>query len=357
MKVTLITCHTPFSARKAGFHWLANSFRRKGWDVNFVTGYSIVDYLKRDYRFKLLKDTKFNVAIHVEEGFSNYVAFRWWRPFNLQNGYLNKLTQPFFRRYGDWKKEAFYQSISGSRIIVLESTYDLLYFPEVKKRNPGAKFIYRVSDDLTTFNVHPFMIDAEEVLSESFDLVSVPNRAIYNRFKRFCNPVLQPHGIPKYLFDIETVNPYRSEGKNAIFVGNSSFDHGFLKLCSLNFQDVYFHIIGPIAREVESDNVIYYGEIPYKDTIKYIKNADVALSPMITGGLMESNKIIQYRYCRLPIVISDVNKGDEDNIFYYTPGNENSIIAAMNAALSCDIEESTRDGVTDWDDLVEEFAR
>lgn len=359
MKVSLITCHTPLSKRKAGFHWIANSFHRKGWEVNFITTYSLVDIVKKDYRFDLLKNQKFNHTIKFKENFYGHIAFRWWRPFNTKNKYFNKITEPIFKRYGSWKGCKFYEAIKNSDVIVFESLYDLLYFPEVKKRNPKAKYIYRVSDDLTTFNIHRFMINAEEIISPEFDLISVPNEAIHARFSKFCNPLLQPHGIPKYLFDESYLNPYSGDRKKAIFVGNMSFDYDFLNTASKAFSNIDFHIIGPIDKMIKAGNVFYHGEIPYEDTIRYIKHADLALSPRTLGSLMNSNKIMQYKYCNLPIVISDFNKDESEggSIFYYSPGDKESIIRSMQGALSYERAKNSCSDVMDWDDLVANFLK
>lgn len=355
MKVSLITCHTPFSKRKAGFHWIADAFHRKGWTVNFITAYSIVDWLKNDYRNALIKNHRFNVPIELEPGFISYLAFRWWRPFNSKFKFINNANALFFSRYGDWKNLNFHNLILGSDIIIIESLYDILYLPILREKNPSAKFIYRVSDDLSTFNVHPSLLTAEEALAGQFNLVSVPNTAIFDRFKKFCSPVLQPHGIPKYLFDKNYTNPYSSTRKKAVFVGNLLFDYEFLRICSSEFKDVDFHIIGPLQKKVISDNIIYYGEMPYEETIKYIKYADVGLSPMISGGLMGSNKIIQYKYCGIPIIISDVNKSNEDGILYYKIGDCSSIIKAMSQALKIEKMNKQSLKLFDWDDLINSF--
>lgn len=36
-KIVLLSQHVLDSARRAGFHWLADAFWRAGWDVTFVT--------------------------------------------------------------------------------------------------------------------------------------------------------------------------------------------------------------------------------------------------------------------------------------------------------------------------------
>lgn len=353
MKVSLITCHVPTSKRKAGFHWIADAFHEKGWNVDFITCYSTIDVVKGDYRAKLLNSYSRNEIVELKKNFRFFISRELWRPVNLKRKFLNGVTGPFFSMYKFTAPKSLKNSTKDSDIIIFESIPEIMYLEEIKKINPSAKFVYRVSDDLATINIHPIVLKYEEDAATIFDLVSVPNKEIYNRFSKFCDPVLHKHGLPKKLFDGETRNPYKKGVTNVIFVGSVSFDHAYLEMCSRIFPELQFHIIGPIDKKIVRDNVIYYGEMEYVETIPYIKEANVAISPVTREHIIESNKIIQYTYCRLPIITSEKNKSDSKNIFYYKPGDLDSIKASMNCALSFDRSSTDIDKIWDWMELVD----
>src|SRR5690606_39989727 len=65
----------PISQRKAGFHWLAESFAKKlSWDVLFVTApISLVSWLIGDHRFKYPVFEQKNEVVRVGNNIWSYV--------------------------------------------------------------------------------------------------------------------------------------------------------------------------------------------------------------------------------------------------------------------------------------------
>ncbi|MCX6163718.1 MAG: glucuronosyltransferase, partial [Ignavibacteriae bacterium] len=171
---------------------------------------------------------------------------------------------------------------------------------------------------------------------------------------------LQYHGINKKIFDECIENPYKFKNKiNAVFVGVSNFDCDFLSKASKLFPEWGFHIVGPIRKTVEKENIFYYGEIDFLKTIPLIKFSDIALQNMTykkgVESFTDSLKVLQYSYCRLPIVATDFLKSKRKNIFYYKEGNEKSIYDALTGALNFPREKFDNTDIYSWEDLAKKL--
>lgn len=354
MKATvLLTTHVWNSKRRAGFHWIADSLWRKGWEVYFVTGLSLIDKLKGDYRFQYLPAEGVNRVVREKERFYSYIWFHLWRPADLRSRFLNALTYPWFAQYGKLSLGGLEPIIQRADLLICESVMELMFFEEFKQLNPEARFVYRVSDDLHLANTHPVVLDAEGRIAPQFDLVSVPTQSIYQKFASLPNVRLHRHGVPVHLYDLDYENPYQGKSKiSVVFVGNLRFDVDFLERASRLFPDVIFHIIGPISGLPSRDNVVAYGEMPYGDTIPYVKFATIGLNPRTASSLADSNKVMQYTYCKLPIVTSAINRSDKPHVFYYEFGDDESIKRAVEQALAFEHELVPSDQVPSWDDLT-----
>jgi 2-beta-glucuronyltransferase len=65
-----------------------------------------------------------------------------------------------------------------------------------------------------------------------------------------------------------------------------------------------------------------------------------------------SLKIIQYTYAQLPILAPYFCKGDRDHLKEYRPGEEASIIRAVEQALLVDRRTIDRSGIFDWQEVT-----
>ncbi len=358
-KVVLLTTHVWNSKRRAGFHWIADALWRAGWEVHFVTGFSFIDKLKGDYRCRHLPPEGFNRVVLEMERFYSYIWYHWWRPADFRSRLLNYMMYPWFLQYGRLPLGELDSIVRRADLVVYESIMELLFFERFKRLNPTARFVYRVSDNLHLAHTHPVVLDTERRIAPSFDLVSVPTPSIYEKFAAIpgVNVQLQAHGVPVHLYDQVHDNPYERYGeKNAVFVGNLAFDVDFLDRASRLFPEVTFHIIGPIVGLPVRNNIVAYGEIPYQDTIPYVKFATIGLAPRTMASMTDSNKIMQYTYCRLPIVTSSINRSDKPHVFYYDFGDDESIKFAIEQALAFDHKLVPADRVTSWDALAAALA-
>lgn len=66
----------------------------------------------------------------------------------------------------------------------------------------------------------------------------------------------------------------------------------------------------------------------------------------------DSLKIIQYRYCGLPIVSPDFLDLHREGVFYYHPGDPASCAAAMEHALQYGRHSEYADEVHSWDEVA-----
>jgi len=342
-RVTLITQHYLQSKRKAGFHWLANAFWEAGWDVLFFTCYvSWFSWLRGARRFPrnvLYKATREARRIaRVEDRMASYVWFTLWHPMNLRNELLNRLTAPLFLRYGDLPLGEAVNELCSTDLFIFEPTPGLLLFERLKAINPGARYVYRVSDDLQLLNRHPVVIEVEERISAKFDLVSAPSHYIYHRFSKLPQAKLHYHGVNLAIYNTQSTNPYSAGTTNVVFIGNSRFDARFLELASDLYPQWLFHIIGTLKNLPQSPNIIRYGEMPFKATVPYVKYADIGLHTLVYSpgaeSFTDSLKVQQYTYCNLPIVAPDFLKTDHNNMFYYSQGDRNTIKTGLGQALA-----------------------
>ncbi len=357
-RAVVITGHYYGSKRRAGFHWIAEALARAGWEVLFFTcSLSWLSVIRRDYRLDYPVRREAGTIKPVADNINSFVWFTPYHPANLRLPLLNKLSDPLFNSYGNLGLGTAEKAIAESELFIFESIAGLLLFERFKKLSPKARFVYRVSDDLRLLRAHPAVIAAEQEILSQFDLVSVPSRYIYRIFQGHTNVALQPHGIQREYFDRDWPSPYAdSAGPNIVFVGASYFDNDFPERASRMFPQCSFHMIGPIPDLPNRPNVIGYGEMPFEQTVPYIKHADLGLQMRryVPGmeSVTDSLKVLQYTYCRLPVIAPSFLRCHHKHMLYYEPGNDTSIAEAIFRGLNYDRSTIAVDTVYSWDELV-----
>lgn len=358
-KITLFTGHYLGSKRKAGFHHLAKAFQELGYEVLFFTApVSKLHQLKGDHIMQYAIKEEANRVI-TKDVFKSYVHYTPWHVANTRFRLTNALTTPIVPFYANFPiDEEAVSFIQSSAYIVFESTPGLLLFERVKKLNSGAKYIYRVSDDLRFLKVHPALISYEKSILPSFDLVSIVSSHFFSLLKHE-NIRLHFHGIDKQTYNQTHVNPYPAGTTNLVFVGNAYFDTDFLQIAASLFPDVKFHIIGPIQGLPNHPNILPYGELPFHETVRYINYADAGLHTLRQArgaeAFTDTLKVHQYTYCQLPIVAPDFLKTNRKHAFYYTPGEPDSVYAAIKNALNFPHHEVDNSSVLDWKELAQKL--
>lgn len=370
-KITLISYHAWFSKRKAGFYWLAKAFHSMGYHVVFITApYSLFSIIYRDHRNNYILKT--NVPVDVQEGLETYVYFSLIHPENYKKidklcdlFFINKFFSiidcaltPFFKRYGKKIPDSMLEIIKGSDYIIFESTPALMLFDTIKKMNPHSTMVYRMSDDMELYKQHPVVLDYQQEVLHKFDLVSVISESVYQKFSSCENIRVQSHGIQLDVFSFNTPKPgeYEKYQKNIIFIGCSHFDWDFLRIASMLFPDFGFHIIGPLPKKISSNNVIYYGEIPFDMTIPFIAHADIGLMTRQLDPHLTSLKLMQYTWNKLPIIIPDYIGKKFPHFFSYK-NNESSIKKAIEQALIYDRRSIDTSWIPSWDNVAQKILQ
>lgn len=359
MKITLFTVHDATSPRKVDFHFWADAFTARGHNVDFVTvGFSPFTFLKRcGRRYK----GPFNRWVTIDFGARKFLWCPPLHPFTLGSRFLNSLTAPVFRLYPKLLPQKLLAGIADTDLFIIENGVGLMLLPELLRLCPQAKIIYSACDRIETLGYHPVIVKAEKDALAKIDLVRVPAKVMMGDYAGHPNVRFIPHGLDKNLFDETRKNPYK-RGKNAVNAGDMLFDADMVATLARNFPDWTFHLFGKKAVLAESfPNVLTHGEKPFGQIIPYIQHADIGIAPYRPAPnadyLSQSSlKMIQYSYCRLPIVAPAFAAAGRDHVFSYDPANEETIVDAMKMAAAFDREKIGAPIVEDWQSMVDSLC-
>ncbi len=354
MNIVLLSNHWFCSPRKAGFHHLAHAWHAEGHKITFATiGLSFISYLRRDYRTKYKGLWQAcNVMQKVQENLFSYVHFTPWHPHTTLLAPADNLLAPYLEKYANFPLGALEAHIKEADIVVYESSVAIFLLKLCKKLTPTAKHIYRVSDDISVLRSTPQkMQDLELEIAPLFDVISAPCSYIKEKFPT-PNAFVHRHGISTASFDAVQESPYALGTKNAVFVGVFNFDAESVWLMAKHNPEVHFHIIGNVPVKAGLDNVFTYGEMPFIKTLPYIKFADIGLQSRKFGpaaqSFSDSLKVIQFRYCALPIISPEFLDLQRDGVFYYTPCDAQSCAKVIQDALQSGKDAQRAKEVQNW---------
>ncbi|MEO1635227.1 MAG: glucuronosyltransferase, partial [Cyanobacteria bacterium J06631_9] len=327
------------------------------------TSFSLLSIPRFDHRLRYSLWKEINQIKQEEKHLWSYVAFTSVHPANLRLEILNRFFDPIFQNYSeqvnlvpceDWLRQA--------DLFVFESTAGLMLVDRVKLLNAKACWVYRVSDDLRFMHSHPALLAAESRHTGDFDIISVPSPSIYSIFQDKTDSLsLDYHALRKDLFDQPSDTPYLGAGPHVVFSGIAYFDSSFLDIASRELPEWQFHIIGPIRNLPKRQNVIAYGEMPFVETIRYLQHADVGLQPLIyrpgSESFTHSLKIMQYTYCKLPIVAPHYIPATWAHWFSYISDNPRSIVQALEKAASYPRSKIDASAILSWTELTARWCR
>src|SRR5207253_6626386 len=128
------------------------------------------------------------------------------------------------------------------------------------------------------------------------------------------------------------------------------------------FPDWSFHVFGSPLPPGEglgvwgASNLTCYGERPFVELIPYLNHADIGLQCLTyrpgAECFTDSLKMFQYTYCRLPIVAPSFLKQGRPHVFYYEPGDADSIRRALLDASRYDRSLTSMADVLSLDDVA-----
>ena len=329
------------SPRRAGFHWLADSFWKGGWDVTFVTtGISLLSNLRRDPR--LAAAPLAGIPTELAPRLTMYIEPALVHPARLQWPVLEHLGIGLMSRYGRRLSDTLAAFVAAADLVVFESNSSLMMFDAVG-RATKARLAYRVSDDVRVIRNSPLVRAAEDAAIDRFDCVSVPSRTLLrSRFSQVKNAVYHPHGVPA-LPEPSGTRRYADAGPTATSIGSTLLDYEFLRLAPLRRPAITFHQVGQMRKAINVQNLIPHGELPYRDAVDFAAQADVCLAlyeehPESVYLAETSNKLAMFMALRKRIVAPEFLRPvlDRPGIFYYDVKRPESIDDALDAALALD---------------------
>jgi 2-beta-glucuronyltransferase len=294
-----------------------------------------------------------NRLVPVRERLTSFVLMTRWQPGNLHVPLANRLSSSLFRRYARVSLGPLAGLLPDADLIVFEGTAALLLVERFRQLAPRARIVYRASDDLRRLPVHPLLLAAEAEAVSQVDLVSVSTRQIAAALAPFGDVYVHPPPVDKAAFDRQTDSPYNS-GPVAMFAGVTPyFDYGTLAAAAERAPHVAFHIIGLPPRTV-AKNVVFHGEMPFADVVPYVQHATFGLLFFPPGypGLGEGNKVMQYSYCRLPIVAPSHLEPERANMCVYEAGEAASLAQALEEAEHMPHSASFAEGILSAQELA-----
>lgn len=332
----VLSAHDYRTPRRANIHFIADELARRGPTRFFSLRYSWLSRRTGDIRLSL--DGKANRV----ESFNGVECFLWktpLHPFNTRRDWLRPLESLLFRAYAAFPPPTLRRWIEEADVVIFESGLAVEFIALARQLNPRARLIYRASDGLDTINVAQHVKDTFAQVAGQLDAVVLVSSAMADGIPSHGNVYRVGHGVDPELATLGDPSPY-GEGLHAVAVGSMLFDPDFFVCASHAFPQVTFHVIGSGRGRMPGygDNVIVYGEMPHRQTIPYIKHANFGIAPYasedVPAYLADSSlKLLQYDYFALPAVCPNAVVGGYRSRFGYTPGDGQSIVAAVEAAL------------------------
>lgn len=353
-RALLISDHDYRTARRANMHPIADALARLGCEVSFVSvRFSPLSRLKGDSR-SFLWDRANRPEVH--NGIECYLWKTPFHPFHPRIPIANDVATLAYRAYANWPNNFLDDAMRQASVIVVESGLGALLMPRARDRNPSATLVYVASDELATVGVHPFVQAQLEAAIGDIDQVCVPSPRMAPNFQWASDRLFYvPHGLNAADFPDDEPSPYTAR-HNAVSVGSMLFDRSVFTMAAAALPDVQFHVIGAGEKFDAPANVRQHDEMPFRETIRYIRHADVGIAPYRPAPGCDylcdtSMKLMQYEYFGVPAVCPDFASGERGDRYGYRPNDSASIEVAMRAALAKG-RTATPKSFLSWEDVV-----
>jgi len=341
----VISAHDYRSPRKANIHFITGELARRGRTRFFSLRYSHLSRYTADPRLPI--DARAN-RIEEHRGVDCFLWKTPIHPFNTRRVLLRPVESLMFGWYVHAASPVLRRWIAEASVILFESGTAPVFFELATRMNPAAKTVYIASDDLDTINSADYVKRIFRRIAPSIDVIRLPSRALARTIPSTGNLYYIPHGIDPGLAALGDPSPF-GPGIHAVSVGSMLFDGDFFACASRRFPQIHFHVIGSgqPRRADYGANVIVHDEMPHADTVRFIKHARFGVAPYRAAEVPDyladtSMKLIQYDFLGLPAVCPHTVVGDYRSRFGYRPGEEESIAAAVQAALHAPRESSRR---------------
>lgn len=230
--------------------------------------------------------------------------------------------------------------LRGADYVIVEAGFSAILIERIHKLNSDCKIVYYVTDLSQTVGGHPKVDMAFREYAKFVDHIIVRSPRMASQFECSSKKIYRAEfGIDYDQYADVGSSPYPNGSVNAVSVGSMLFDADFVLEAARQFPDVQFHVIGCGMTFNAPGNVTIHPEMPFVDTLPYVKHATVGFAPYRPAPGVEyladsSLKLAQYEFFGLPAVCPEFAVGDVKSRFGYTPRNRSSIANAMRDALA-----------------------
>jgi 2-beta-glucuronyltransferase len=355
----LVSAHHDYrTARRSSIHFIADQLARRGAVRFFSMRYSLLSRSKGDIRHAL--EARAN-QVEPQDGVECFLWKTTIHPFNLHSKLLRPLESLLFALYRNSTCPTLEAWMRDADVIIYESGIAPILFDRAKRLNPQARHIYLCNDDLQTIDAASYAVRTLDRVAPQMDAVVLVARSMADSLPASAKAFFVPHGLDPSLDALGDPSPY-GPGKHAVSIGSMLFDAEFFVAASHAFPELTFHIVGSGQAEHPryGQNVRVYDHMPYDDTIRFIKHAHIGIAPYraeaVPAYLADSSmKMMQYDFFGLPTVCPHSVTGDYRGRFGYTPGNPESIQAAIALALKAP-NRRTRN-ILSWSETTERLLQ
>lgn len=337
-RVVFLSAFQDFRTKKrASIQQVAEGARDLGYDVWFVSArYSLLSKLKGDSRLSLD-----NIAneVQVIDGIHCLLWKTLFHPFASANKFANLLMSFMYRPYAAWPSRAFDKIIEGADYVVVESSVAVVFLSRIKRLSPNAKIIYYATDLLDTVGAHTSVQQSLLDNNGTISHVCVRSSKMVKDFGWAIGRLYRASfGVRSSDFADVGDSPY-GDRRAVVSVGSMLFDRRYFETVPRSFSDIDFHVIGCGETFDAPPNVYIHSEMPFRETLPYIKYAAAGVAPYRQAPGVEylaesSLKLAQYEVCAIPAICPSFAVGDSASRFGYDVASDVSMIAATRLALA-----------------------
>lgn len=344
--------------RKASVHFVSARWAAAGHRVFFTTlGHSRLSRFKQNDRLAALRLAQDNRYAEIAPGLHAGAYLPPIHAFSTRNRLVNAFAAPLFAAYRRWLPAFVADRIRQADVVVIESGTPIVFEPLVRRLNPRAKTLYFCRDLLESVGAAPSLVRAEHHAVPRFDSICVPSARLGTMLPPGGKVHFVPQGIDTGVFDGAAVSPYPPGSRNAIAVGDMLFDRDALERMASAAPEIAFHLLGIRWTGTPPANVKVHGERSFEDMAAYIRHADFGLAPYKVARdevyLAESSlKLLQYAYCRLPVLLPDIIPVSRGNEVTYRLDGDNDWRAILDRALALPHSDAYRAGILTWEEVA-----
>lgn len=332
----IVSRHDYRSPRKASVHFIARELAKTA-DVRFASiGFSLLSKLKSDPRLPL-----WDAANRVEtvDGVECFLWRSLVHPCKVPAAF-NPVMDLYFAHFARNVPETLRRWIAVADTVLIESGGPEMFIPTVRRIAPNARIVYLCADTLDVVGSPEYLVKTLMAHAPKLDWIVIKSKLMAPFFPPGSNLVVVPQGVDKAALAVQSASPYAEGSVNLVSVGNMLFDAAFFALAAPEFPEIDFHVIGggPGALGLDAPNVVVHAEMPFAETLPYIRHADAGVAPYGAGVVPyladSSLKLAQYGGLGLPAICPAIAAAGHAHRFGYAPGDKASIVAAIRAALA-----------------------